>query len=424
MNAKAKNKLEEGMLVRSTIEGVFTEINDRHFLSLEDCLLQIVDNSKRGIKASDDIEVRVVRDFRSLETELCALEELYAQTQFSHVQESSLNAFSDLFFRFAKGLEIYAPKFTVLLPEEERAKYNELFTRVFRIVLDERFSGYLERKISGHEASTRAHIDEGNVFISRYGELGSEMLDLLSKIAKAEELINYADSDGVNEFRSRRKEFSRNVSRLRNLVKGSILKIRPATEKGLRQLLDTFDYFERTHTDYKPNLKGSEKTTRVELRLPQLDKHYTITLDGSLVGGFYIESPDAEERVYIGGRKFRGKDKNIVIHSFGCSKTVDGALSSFIKEVHEYLIREQECWRVYGAYLSKNVENLKATNQKDWPETNRKIHLAMLEAGFAQNKIVKYTPEFMRKHELVEIDGEIIYRTAGTRQDHPGRTAE
>ncbi len=429
MKIKTKAKLEKGTLVRTTIQGVFTEIDDRWFLSLEDCLLQVVDKPDGGIKANDEIVVRVVPDHKSLEREFVLLERLFGViNQVGYYKSVGYLGWIDYLASFAEIIAPYSSRFTQFLSEEEQKKYRQLFTRAAGLMSSLTISHNLDQKIIDYETSVKEELSQGNVFVSRYSDLGSQMLAMkekLESIYKIFECIDKKDYDA--DLTAARKATESRLNKIRKLVKSSVLQIKPANAKDLPDILKSFDHFTNTFTDYRSRTKsGAHKRAILESHQVRIKEHYVLMLDGKIVGGLRVSAPTEEDREAIGYRAL--KDKNIMITGFGSSIDLDKNIDQAIREAHSFITQDLEYWRVYTGIIMKDVSHLASLERgkltvgyvrKELPM----IHAAMVDAGFVPFKARTYTAKDEGKHNLGGCNGELIYRSKAV-EKHPGRSVE
>jgi len=427
MKVKTQKKLEEGTLFRSTIEGVFTELNpERWFLSLEDCLLQIVDKADGGIKAGDEIEVRVVPDHKSLEAELNLLEQLVVRTLPEDYQ--NINYVS----AFAQKLAQYTPAFTQFLSVQEQDKYNQLLKRAARLLFTNSrimFEG-IKSEISRYELLIKEELAQGNRFVSKYSDLGSQMLAMKDKLQTIYSLFESIDKKDYDEqLREARKYLDKEINRVRKLVKSSMLQIKKANTKDLPEILKSFDHFTGRFTEYKnPNTSGAHKRAISEFHQARLDEHYVFMLDGMIVGGLRVSAPTDDDKEAIGYRALKEKDKNIMITGFGSSSEIDKNIGQAIREAHSFITQELEYWRVYTGLVMKDVSSIASLERGKLTASYARqelspIHAAMVDAGFVPFKARIYDAKDKVRHNLGGCNGELIYRSKSV-ENHPGRTAQ
>ena len=427
MKVKTQKKLEEGTLFRSTIEGVFTELNpERWFLSLEDCLLQIVDKADGGIKAGDEIEVRVVPDHKSLEAELNLLEQLVVRTLPEDYQ--NINYVS----AFAQKLAQYTPAFTQFLSVQEQDKYNQLLKRAARLLFTNSrimFEG-IKSEISRYELLIKEELAQGNRFVSKYSDLGSQMLAMKDKLQTIYSLFESIDKKDYDEqLREARKYLDKEINRVRKLVKSSMLQIKKANTKDLPEILKSFDHFTDRFTEYRnPNTSGAHKRAISEFHQARLDEHYVFMLDGMIVGGLRVSAPTDDDKEAIGYRALKEKDKNIMITGFGSSSEIDKNIGQAIREAHSFITQELEYWRVYTGLVMKDVSSIASLERGKLTASYARqelspIHAAMVDAGFVPFKARIYDAKDKVRHNLGGCNGELIYRSKSV-ENHPGRTAQ
>lgn len=424
MKVKKQKKLEKGTLVRTTIQGVFTEIDDRWFLSLEDCLLQVVDNPDGGIKANDEIVVRVVPDHKSLESELNLLEQLVVRTLPEDYQ--NINYVS----AFAQKLAQYAPAFTQFLSVQEQDKYKQLILRTARLSFSSKIMmGMIRDEVSRYDSAVEEELSQGNIFVSRYSDLGSYMLAMKEKLESIYKLFETIDKKDYDEnLKEARKYVDKELTRIRKLVKSSVLQIKQANAKDLPDILKSLDHFTNTFTEYRSRTEsGAHKRAILEFHQERLKEHYVLMLDGKIVGGLRISTPTEEDRESIGYRTLKEKDRNIMITGFGSSADLDKNIGQAIKEAHSF-ITELGYWRVYTGIIMKDASHLASLERGRLTASYVRqelpmIHAAMVDAGFVPFKARTYTTRDEEKHNLGGCKGELIYRSKSV-ENHPGRTAE
>ena len=426
MKVKTQKKLEEGTLFRSTIEGVFTELNpERWFLSLEDCLLQIVDKADGGIKAGDEIEVRVVPDHKSLEAELNLLEQLVVRTLPEDYQ--NINYVS----AFAQKLAQYTPAFTQFLSVQEQDKYNQLLKRAARLLFTNSrimFEG-IKSEISRYELLIKEELAQGNRFVSKYSDLGSQMLAMKDKLQTIYSLFESIDKKDYDEqLREARKYLDKEINRVRKLVKSSMLQIKKANTKDLPEILKSFDHFTGRFTEYKnPNTSGAHKRAISEFHQARLDEHYVFMLDGMIVGGLRVSAPTDDDKEAIGYRALKEKDKNIMITGFGSSSEIDKNIGQAIREAHSFITQELEYWRVYTGLVMKDVSSIASLERGKLTASYARqelspIHAAMVDAGFVPFKARIYDAK--DKVGIIWAVVMVNWFTDLSQKNHPGRTAQ
>jgi len=433
MKAKTQKKLEEGTLVRETIAGVFTEIfiqdpeNPKNninpwFLSLEDCLLQIVAKPNAGIKTNDEILVRVVPDHKSLERELGLLEKLARRVDSTE--------FIDDLALFARTISPYSSRFTPFLSKEEQEKYRQLFIKSAGLLNNLSHKNHISFIVARLEESVQQSLSHENVLLSRYSDLGIEIFAFKDKLDSIYSLFEGVDKKyHDSELTKTKQNVEKQLNKLRRLVKSSMLQIKKANAKDLPEILKSFDHFTDRFTEYRnPNTSGAHKRAILEFHQARSDEHYVFMLDGKIVGGLRVSAPTDDDRESIGYRALKEKDKNIMITGFGSSSELDKNIGQAIREAHSFITQELEYWRVYTGLVMKDVSSIASLEKGRLTASYARqelsqIHAAMVDAGFVPFKARIYDDKDKVRHNLGGCNGELIYRSKSV-ENHPGRTAQ
>ena len=434
MKIKARKDLEEGSLVRSTVEGVFTNLDpERWFLSLESCLLQVVGKPQGGIAAGEEIEVRVVPDHRSLESEIRLLEKIAARArpeQPSDATRSEDAAFVDDLSSFSHTLGQYTPSKTSFLSSDEQARYGAVMLRTAELMRHPIVTTCLDSDVAQIEDSITQELDAGNLCVGRESDLGVRLLKMRQNTeylcSVVEEIPDLTAHPALKESR---RYLERRLFLLRKVVKKGMIRIKRACAEDLPEMLRSFDHFSDTFTEYKAKLAtGADKKHIAAFHKERLSEHYVVLIDGNIVGGLRLSAPTEEDRVHIAtaaGKKEKGTEKNVMITGFGIAPRIDEHIARVLGEVHLCIPRDLAYWRVYTGIAIADVTALESLGRGKLTahakNALRPIHAAMIDAGFTPFKARQYTSVDARQHNLGNCTGELLYRSKAV-DHHPGRS--